>query len=71
MITSRLSSKSQTTVPQAVRNALGLREGDDLAYDIRDGRVTITKARGMVQEDPFATFQEWDSDADRTAYADL
>lgn len=71
MITSRISSESQTTVPQAVRNALGLREGDDLAYDIRDGRVTLTKARAGVQDDPFATFYEWDSEADRKAYADL
>lgn len=71
MITSRISSKSQTTVPQAVRNALGLREGDELAYDIRDGRVTLTKARAVVQDDPFATFGEWDSEADRRAYADL
>lgn len=71
MITSRISSKAQTTVPQAVRNALGLREGDELAYDIRDGRVTLTKARVSVQDDPFATFGEWDSEADRRAYADL
>ncbi|MDO9587597.1 MAG: type II toxin-antitoxin system PrlF family antitoxin [Brevundimonas sp.] len=71
MITSRISSKSQTTVPQAVRNALGLREGDELVYDIRDGRVTLTKARSAVQDDPFATFNEWDSEADRRAYADL
>lgn len=71
MITSRISSKSQTTVPQAVRNALGLREGDELAYDIHDGRVTLTKARGQVQDDPFATFHEWDSEADRKAYGDL
>lgn len=71
MVTSRISSKAQTTVPQAVRNALGLREGDELAYDIRDGKVTLTKARTTVQDDPFATFHEWDSDADREAYADL
>jgi antitoxin PrlF len=71
MITSRMSSKSQTTIPQSVRNALGLREGDELAYDIRDGQVTLTKARTSVQDDPFATFSEWDSEADRKAYADL
>lgn len=71
MITSRLTSKAQTTVPQAVRNALGLREGDDLAYEIKDGRVTLTKARAPAHDDPFATFDEWDSDADRRAYADL
>lgn len=71
MITSRISSKAQTTVPQAVRNALGLREGDELAYDIRDGQVTLTKARGVVLDDPFATFEEWDSEADRLAYGGL
>ncbi|MFT4955543.1 MAG: antitoxin PrlF [Brevundimonas sp.] len=71
MITSRLTSKAQTTIPQAVRNALGLKEGDELAYEITDGRVTLIKARAPVQDDPFATFDEWDSDADRRAYADL
>lgn len=71
MITSRITSKAQTTVPQAVRNALGLREGDELAYDIRDGQVLLSKARAGVQDDPFATFDEWDSEADRRAYADL
>lgn len=71
MITSRITSKAQTTVPQAVRTALGLREGDELAYEIRDGQVTLTKARGGVHDDPFVTFEEWDSEADRRAYADL
>lgn len=71
MITSRISSKAQTTVPQAVRNALGLREGDELAYEIADGRVVLTKARPMKQDDPFAEFDEWNSDADRRAYAGL
>ena len=71
MITSRMSSKSQTTVPQAVRNALGIREGDDLAYDIVDGRVILTKARPVVQDDPFAEFEEWGSEADTKAYAGL
>lgn len=71
MITSRITSKAQTTVPQAVRTVLGLKAGDDIAYDIRDGQVTLTKARGGVADDPFATFEEWDSEADRRAYADL
>ncbi len=71
MITSRITSKAQTTVPQAVRNALGLKAGDELAYEIRDDRVTLTKARVPGRDDPFATFEEWDSEADRRAYADL
>lgn len=71
MITSKLTSKAQTTIPQAVRNALHLREGDEIAYVIEDGRVIITRAPADTLEDPFGTFNEWDSDADRRAYADL
>ncbi|KQX34746.1 transcriptional regulator [Devosia sp. Root436] len=71
MITSKLTSKAQTTIPQAVRNALRLREGDELSYVIENGRVILTKASGEAVEDPFATFSEWDSEADRKAYANL
>ncbi|MCW2273201.1 AbrB/MazE/SpoVT family DNA-binding domain-containing protein [Rhodoblastus acidophilus] len=71
MITSKLTAKAQTTIPQAVRNALGLREGDELAYAIEDGRVILTKARVETAEDPFGAFHEWDGDADRKAYAKL
>jgi len=70
MITSRLTSKAQTTIPQPVRQALGLREGDEIAYSIEDGRVILTRAAAAA-DDPFRTFTEWDSDADRRAYADL
>jgi antitoxin PrlF len=31
MITSKLTTQGQTTIPQAVRAALGLREGDEIA----------------------------------------
>jgi antitoxin PrlF len=71
MITSKLTSKAQTTIPQAVRNALRLREGDELSYVIENGRVILTKASAEAVEDPFATFGEWDSEADRKAYANL
>ena len=71
MITSRLTSKAQTTVPQPVRNALKLREGDVLAYEIDGDRVILSKASPAEREDPFGTFSEWHSDADAKAYADL
>jgi len=71
MITSKLTSKAQTTIPQPVRAALHLREGDEIAYVIEEGRVILTKARGETVDDPFATFREWDGEADRKAYADL
>ena len=71
MITSKLTTKAQTTIPQAVRAALGLREGDEIAYSIEEGRVVLTRAIPEPADDPFHTFTEWNSEADRRAYADL
>jgi antitoxin PrlF len=72
MISSRLTTKAQTTIPQAVRAALKVRPGDTIAYQIEGDRVVLTKAPGeTTPEDPFATFTEWDGEADRKAYADL
>lgn len=70
MIQSRITSKAQTTIPAPVRKALGLKEGDLVTYRIEEGRVILTRGEGLA-DDPFATFSEWDSDADRAAYADF
>jgi len=72
MITSKLTTKSQTTIPQPVRAALHLGPGDALAYEIDDGRVILTKAKsGGQTDDPFRTFHEWASEADEKAYAKI
>jgi antitoxin PrlF len=71
MITSKLTSKAQTTIPQPVRAALRLVEGDELAYEIDGARVILTKASDRAAENPFGTFSEWDGAADRKAYAKL
>ena len=71
MITSKVTSKAQTTIPAPVRTALHLRAGDELLYSIEGDRVILTKADRAAVDDPFATFDEWASDADRQAYADL
>ena len=77
MITSKLTSKAQTTIPQAVRSVLGLSPGDEIAYTIAEGHVLLTKANppkprcGAPFEDPFAAFTEWDSAEDDKAFADL
>ncbi|HZY68592.1 MAG TPA: type II toxin-antitoxin system PrlF family antitoxin, partial [Devosia sp.] len=71
MITSKLTTKAQTTIPQPVRAALGLREGDEIAYEIEGRRVILTRAGSIAADDPFATFEEWSSEADERAYADL
>ncbi|SDR19422.1 antitoxin PrlF [Rhizobiales bacterium GAS191] len=71
MITSKLTTKAQTTIPQPVRTALHLKEGDEIAYSIEEGRVILTKAQPGSVDDPFTTFGEWDSEADRRAYGKL
>lgn len=71
MITSKITSKAQTTIPQAVRAALKVRPGDEVAYSIERDRVILTKATAEAIEDPFAAFEEWASDNDRRAYAKL
>lgn len=71
MIKSKLTAKAQTTIPQPVRTALHLRVGDEIVYQIEGERVILTKAPGVPVDDPFATFSEWDSEADREGYATL
>lgn len=71
MITSKLTSKAQTTIPQPVRSALRLKAGDEIVYEIADGVVTLRKADAYGADDPFGTFTEWESDADRKAYGKL
>ncbi len=71
MITSKLTSKAQTTIPQSIRTALHLKQGDSIVYSIDGERVVLSRAKPELLDDPFATFSEWDSDSDRIAYAGL
>ena len=67
MITSKLTSKAQTTIPAPVRTALRLKAGDELVYNVEGGRVILTKGDARPLDDPFATFDEWSSEADQQA----
>jgi antitoxin PrlF len=71
MITSKLTSKAQTTIPAPVRTALRLTPGDELIYSVEGDRVILTKGDRGAVDDPFATFDEWSSEADRRAYGNL
>jgi antitoxin PrlF len=71
VITSKLTSKAQTTIPLPVRKALRLAEGDELAYTIEGDRVVLAKADRWATGNPFETFTEWSSEEDARAYADL
>lgn len=43
MIESTIAAKGQTTLPEAVLEALSLEEGDRLRYFVHDGQVRIRK----------------------------
>ena len=69
MIHSTVTSRGQTTLPKAVREALGLKPGDRLTYVIEEGCVRIRRPRsilelaGMLEEyatDPPMTLEEMD-----------
>ena len=74
MIMSKLSSKSQITVPREVRDAIGLEPGDHVAYFVRGDEVILRRV------DPFdaafhaaleSTLEEWASPEDDDAFHDL
>lgn len=68
---SKLTSKAQTVIPKAVREKLGLKPGDLVRYVFQGKRVVMERALNDIEDDPFATFTEWASEADEEAYKSL
>ena len=67
---SKLSVKSQTVLPRAVRAKLGVKPGDTLRYRLTEQGVLIDKASAET-DDPFASFSEWSGESDEKAYGNL
>jgi AbrB family looped-hinge helix DNA binding protein len=71
---SKLTKKSQTTVPKEVRDALKAKPGDTLVYRIANGRVTLARAERLDKaylKSLESTLSEWNSPEDSEAYDDL
>jgi len=68
---SKVSAKSQTVIPRAVRERLGLKTGDTLRYRVTAAGILLDKAPSSDADDPFAAFPEWAGEADEKAYAGL
>ena len=49
MIESGITSKGQTTLPKAVREALSVQAGDRVRYIIQDGEVRIMPVRPIAR----------------------
>ncbi len=75
IITSKLTTKSQATIPKKIRNILDLTPGDSVAFEVgEDNKVAIRKATPIDIEFTRAledTLSEWMSANDIEAYRDL
>jgi antitoxin PrlF len=54
--TSTITAKRQTTVPKAVRQALGIDYGGKIAYRIEEGRVTVHNPEAEHHDPTLAAF---------------
>ena len=74
MCVSRLSSKGQVTIPKEIREAIGLKPGDMVAYEVQNGVVTLTRVESFDAAFHAAlsgTLDEWATPDDDEAFRDL
>ena len=74
MDVSKLTAKNQVTIPADVRQRLGVKSGDHVAFEVDDGKVIVRKAKSIDwawSAAVGATLSEWSSDADEEAFRDL
>ena len=67
--TARLGRKAQVVLPKQVREALGLKPGDRIAFVVDGADVRVAHVPEGVE--PFEHFSEWASEADTKGYSDL
>jgi len=46
--TTRVTRKGQVTIPVAIREALGLKEGDSVIWQIEEKEVSLRRSGGVV-----------------------
>jgi antitoxin PrlF len=71
MQTSKLSSKSQVTLPKEVREALGARAGDTIVYEVEGNVVRLKRLEpfdAAFHKALANTLSEWASDEDEEAF---
>lgn len=52
MILGSVTDRFQTTIPKGVRDALGIRRGDMIAYELSGDQVVLRRRRSDDAEDP-------------------
>jgi AbrB family looped-hinge helix DNA binding protein len=74
MLTSKISSKGQVTIPKQIREQLGVSAGDLIVYGVKGNVVTLSKVEPFDLAYHSAltdTLSEWDSPEDDEAFGDL
>ena len=73
-LVSKVTSKFQTTIPQSIRDVMGISQGDAVVFEIEEGRVFIKRLQPLDLDYLNAvsgTLSEWLSPEDEEAYRDL
>ena len=75
MKTSRLTAKYKIIIPSDVRNALKLKKGDRISFEIlKDGMVVLERVFPVDKEclrSAESTLNEWSTAVDDDAFGDL
>ena len=74
MLASTLTTKGQATIPAEIREALHLKPGDKIAFEITDHKAIISKIEPFdyyYHQALSKTLSEWESPEDDDAYNDL
>lgn len=58
-------------IPREIAQRVGMREGSRLEITEENGRIILVPQPPAAEDDPFTTFAEWNSEADRKAYKSL
>ncbi len=48
-VAARLTSKGQVTIPKAVRDALGLRDGDEIVFRVDGTRAVLARTTDLLE----------------------
>lgn len=74
MSRTKLTTKYQATIPKEVREALGIKAGDIVIFEIKEGKVLLKKGLPLDVEYLQSlnyTLNEWESEEDDKAYQHL
>ena len=74
MLTSRLSSKGQLTIPKKIREIIRVGPGDVVAYEVAEGKVSLKRIEPFDAAFHAAlskTMDEWMTPEDEQAFRDL